>query len=77
MDDAEDWTTGIPSYGQKSLLRVVTHEIGHSLGLKHSSNSISIMSNLYPTTSSAEVKLAEDDIKGIQSLYGNYKFLNT
>ena len=70
IDDAEDWTTGIPSYGQKSLLFVVTHEIGHSLGLRHSDVLKAIMSSVYPSTLTNYVHLTDDDIKGIQSIYG-------
>ncbi|GAA0166962.1 metalloprotease [Lithospermum erythrorhizon] len=52
------------------LESVAVHEIGHLLGLGHSSVEESIM---YPTLSSStrKVELDEDDIEGIQSLYGS------
>lgn len=51
------------------LESVAVHEIGHLLGLGHSSVEDSIM---YPTISSRtrKVDLASDDIQGIQELYG-------
>ncbi|XVF84880.1 hypothetical protein PTKIN_Ptkin17bG0074700 [Pterospermum kingtungense] len=52
------------------LESVAVHEIGHLLGLGHSSEEDAIM---YPTISSRtkKVELANDDIQGIQSLYGS------
>ncbi|KAL9372902.1 hypothetical protein Peur_035146 [Populus x canadensis] len=52
------------------LESVAVHEIGHLLGLGHSSVEESIM---YPTISSRtkKVELADDDIQGIQVLYGS------
>lgn len=52
------------------LESVAVHEIGHLLGLGHSSIEEAIM---YPTISSntRKVELAGDDIEGIQSLYGS------
>lgn len=52
------------------LESVAVHEIGHLLGLGHSSVEDSIM---YPTISSRtkKVELADDDIQGIQVLYGS------
>lgn len=51
------------------LESVAVHEIGHILGLGHSSDEAAIM---YPTISSGmrKVELANDDILGIQELYG-------
>ena len=45
------------------------HEIGHSLGLDHSSDPEAVM---FPSYSGykAGLDLAQDDIKGIQALYG-------
>ncbi|KAL9338177.1 hypothetical protein Peur_069946 [Populus x canadensis] len=52
------------------LESVAVHEIGHLLGLGHSSVEESIM---YPSISSRtrKVELATDDIEGIQTLYGS------
>ncbi|KAG9133492.1 hypothetical protein Leryth_022684 [Lithospermum erythrorhizon] len=52
------------------LESVAVHEIGHLLGLGHSSVEGSIM---YPTISSntRKVELVDDDIQGIQLLYGS------
>ncbi|PKI56208.1 hypothetical protein CRG98_023403 [Punica granatum] len=52
------------------LESVAVHEIGHLLGLGHSSVEESIM---YPTISSRtrKVDLAADDVQGIQILYGS------
>lgn len=52
------------------LESVAVHEIGHVLGLGHSSDMEAIM---YPTISSGQrkVELANDDIMGVQELYGS------
>ncbi|KAI3891012.1 hypothetical protein MKW98_007317 [Papaver atlanticum] len=74
LDGAEDWivdgdasTATIKS--AVDLESVAVHEIGHLLGLGHSSVEESIM---YPTISSRKKKvvLRDDDIQGIQVLYG-------
>ncbi|KAI3872531.1 hypothetical protein MKX03_012230 [Papaver bracteatum] len=74
LDGAEDWivdgdvsTTTIRS--AVDLESVAVHEIGHLLGLGHSSVEESIM---YPTISSRKKKvvLRDDDIQGIKVLYG-------
>ena len=70
FDEDEAWVTGtstVPTTS-KSLLSVAVHEIGHSLGLKHSSVPGALMGPLYQTTTGTE--LADDDIRGAQSLYG-------
>ncbi|KAJ8760953.1 hypothetical protein K2173_021991 [Erythroxylum novogranatense] len=58
------------------LESVVVHEIGHLLGLGHSSDEEAIM---YPTisASSRKVDLRNDDVLGIQQLYGTNPNYNT
>lgn len=51
-----------------NLFLVAAHEFGHALGMAHSSDPGSLM---YPVYSYAKgFPLSEDDIEGIQSLYG-------
>ncbi|OMO50795.1 Peptidase M10, metallopeptidase [Corchorus olitorius] len=75
LDGAEDWvvagdvrTSPLPS--AVDLESVAVHEIGHLLGLGHSSDENAIM---YPTISSRtrKVELGSDDVEGIQYLYGS------
>ncbi|KAJ6410489.1 hypothetical protein OIU84_007269 [Salix udensis] len=75
LDSDEDWvvtgdvrTSTLTS--AVDLESVAVHEIGHLLGLGHSSVEESIM---YPSISSGtkKVELASDDVEGIQTLYGS------
>lgn len=75
LDEAEEWvvdgdvsTSSLTS--PIDLESVAVHEIGHLLGLGHSSLEEAIM---YPTIPSRtkKVELASDDIEGIQKLYGS------
>lgn len=50
------------------LLQVAAHEFGHVLGLQHSLEPGSVMSPFY--SDSYPLQLSEDDIRGIQFLYG-------
>lgn len=52
---------------ERSFFRVLLHEIGHSLGMRHSQDSNSIMFAYY---NSLRNELHYDDINGIQHLYG-------
>ena len=54
-----------------NFLYVATHELGHSLGLDHSSDPNAVMYPTYEEGDSKNFKLAQDDINGIQKLYGN------
>ena len=74
FDEDETWATGlsvVPA-NAKSLLTVAVHEIGHAMGLRHSTVANSVMRPIFDSTASNE--LNSDDISGIQSLYGKYSF---
>lgn len=64
FDEDETWTTDTSGI---HLQAVAIHEIGHLLGLRHSVDNTAIM---YPTYSSQRLQLGQDDIAGIQQLYG-------
>ncbi|KAF4391659.1 hypothetical protein F8388_005424 [Cannabis sativa] len=75
LDGDENWVVGgdISTSSVASavdLESVAVHEIGHLLGLGHSSVEDSIM---FPTIASRtrKVELANDDVLGIQRLYGS------
>ncbi|KAL3716816.1 hypothetical protein ACJRO7_008400 [Eucalyptus globulus] len=66
-DGDEPWSVG-PVRGSYDLETVALHEIGHLLGLGHSSVAGAIM---YPTISPGVSKgLHGDDVQGIKTLYG-------
>ncbi|KAJ0965492.1 hypothetical protein J5N97_026630 [Dioscorea zingiberensis] len=74
LDAAEQWVadgdvTTASSDAAIDLESVAVHEIGHLLGLGHSSVENAIM---FPTirTKTKKVDLAADDVAGIQNLYG-------
>lgn len=75
LDSAENWVaegdvTAASSSAAVDLESVAVHEIGHLLGLAHSSAPEAIM---YPTirAGTRKVDLTQDDVDGIQSLYGS------
>ncbi|KAF6333572.1 matrix metallopeptidase 10 [Rhinolophus ferrumequinum] len=68
FDDDEQWTKDTSG---TNLFYVAAHELGHSLGLQHSANAEALMYPIYNTlTDLAPFRLSQDDVNGIQSLYG-------
>ncbi|KAL6610514.1 hypothetical protein ACP70R_040483 [Stipagrostis hirtigluma subsp. patula] len=73
LDAAELWTVDLHAegaYAAIDLESAATHEIGHVLGLGHSSSAKAVM---YPSIGAGErkVELADDDVEGVQLLYGS------
>lgn len=69
VDSREKWDYSTNATGddkQVSLYSVLIHEIGHALGLRHSSDKNAIMYPYYKL----KLNLGQDDINGIQHLYG-------
>ncbi|XP_043928524.1 matrix metalloproteinase-20-like [Protopterus annectens] len=70
FDDEERWTMGINGF---NLFTVAAHEFGHALGLGHSTDPTSLMYPTYKYQNPIGYRLPQDDVKGIQSLYGPRK----
>jgi matrixin/putative peptidoglycan binding protein len=66
FDEDETWTVNNPPTGM-DLATVSVHELGHSLGLGHSSDTNAVM---YAYFGGIRRDLRSDDIAGIQSIYG-------
>nr|XP_015807524.2 collagenase 3 [Nothobranchius furzeri] len=65
FDEEEHWTKDSSMY---NLFIVAAHELGHALGMSHSSDPGALMYPIYSYTTG--YPLSEDDIEGIQDLYG-------
>lgn len=65
FDDDERWVDS--ETRNVDLLTVAAHEIGHTLGLAHSSDPEALM---FPSYSGPHRFLSRDDVAGVQSLYG-------
>ena len=65
FDDSERWVNSDTQ--NVDLLTVAAHEIGHNLGLDHSNDPNALM---FPSYSGPHRSLGNDDIAGVQSLYG-------
>ena len=70
MDDSEDWTVG--EERGTNMLATLTHEIGHSLGLEHSSVPGAVMTP-FSSPYNPNFALSQDDIEGVVALYGRAK----
>ncbi|NWV00018.1 MMP13 Collagenase, partial [Upupa epops] len=67
FDDDETWSDGARGY---NLFLVAAHEFGHSLGLEHSRDPGALMFPIYTYTGQGGFVLPDDDVQGIQELYG-------
>ncbi|XP_066555675.1 collagenase 3 [Amia ocellicauda] len=67
FDDDETFTSGSRGY---NLFLVAAHELGHALGLSHSKDPGALMYPIYSYSDPRSFALPQDDVRGIQSLYG-------
>ncbi|XP_006206758.1 matrix metalloproteinase-27 isoform X1 [Vicugna pacos] len=67
FDEDENWTKDGPGF---NLFLVAAHEFGHSLGLSHSNDQTALMFPNYVSLDPSKYPLSQDDISGIQSIYG-------
>ena len=76
FDDDETWTMNMQATWAKpiDLVTVAAHEIGHALGLGHSNVTCALMNPFY---TGSHRYLSQDDIDGIQSIYGNRTVVRT
>ncbi|XP_053561036.1 collagenase 3 [Bombina bombina] len=67
FDDDEFFTNDYKGY---NLFIVAAHEFGHALGLDHSNDPGSLMYPVYTFAETNSFVLPDDDVQGIQTLYG-------
>ncbi|XP_076782247.1 neutrophil collagenase [Arvicanthis niloticus] len=67
FDSEETWTQDFNNY---NLFLVAAHEFGHSLGLSHSTDPGALMYPNYAYREPSTYSLPQDDINGIQTIYG-------
>ncbi|XP_068121044.1 matrilysin-like [Hyperolius riggenbachi] len=67
FDEDERWSNNRSGF---NLFLVAAHEFGHSLGLGHSTDRSALMFPTYQFVNTNNFRLPQDDVNGIQSLYG-------
>ncbi|XP_034462516.1 matrix metallopeptidase 30 [Hippoglossus hippoglossus] len=67
FDEDETWTL---TSGGANLFLVAAHEFGHALGLAHSQVRTALMYPTYNYVNTEGYKLPDDDIQGVQAIYG-------
>ncbi|NIG57934.1 matrix metalloproteinase-27 [Pontoporia blainvillei] len=68
FDEDENWTKDGAGF---NLFLVAAHEFGHSLGLSHTNDQTALMYPNYVSLDPSKYPLSQDDINGIQSIYGS------
>src|SRR5690606_25596821 len=64
------WQDGPGNNGSMDIQGIATHEIGHSLGLDHSTVSASTMYFAASGSGVSDRSIHNDDIAGLQAIYG-------